>query len=131
MRERVRAVALLIRVSFRTDPWRSIGVLVEPLGMLSTPLFALFLKLITDGVLAQDVLSWPSRSPVSAPLMRSGFSPAGPDRGCASGSWNRSDSPSTRRSPHSPRPCLAWNITRSPNTKIGSNSCAGARDSSG
>ena len=51
----MRAVALLIGVSFRTDPWRSIGVLVEPLGMLSTPLFALFLKLITDGVLAQDV----------------------------------------------------------------------------
>jgi ATP-binding cassette subfamily B protein len=54
MRERFRAVALLVRAAWRTDRWRSLGLLIEPLGQLRFPLFAWFLKLLTDGALRHD-----------------------------------------------------------------------------
>ncbi|HEV7587867.1 MAG TPA: ABC transporter ATP-binding protein [Longimicrobium sp.] len=54
MRERMRALALLTRTAWRTDPWRSAGLLLEPIGNLRFPLFAWFLKLLADGALAHD-----------------------------------------------------------------------------
>ncbi|HEX8320476.1 ABC transporter ATP-binding protein [Longimicrobium sp.] len=60
MREQWRALALLVRTAWRTDPWRSAGLLLEPLGHLRFPLFAWFLKLLTDGAIRQDprLLAW-------------------------------------------------------------------------
>ncbi|HEV2150055.1 MAG TPA: ABC transporter ATP-binding protein [Longimicrobiaceae bacterium] len=55
MREHLRAVALLVRTAWRTDPWRSIGLLLEPLSFLRFPLFAWFLRLVVDGALRQDL----------------------------------------------------------------------------
>ncbi|MBB4636983.1 ABC transporter ATP-binding protein [Longimicrobium terrae] len=54
MREHGRAVALLVGAAWRTDPWRTAGLLLEPLGQLRIPLFAWFLKLLTDGAVRQD-----------------------------------------------------------------------------
>jgi ATP-binding cassette subfamily B protein len=60
MRERWRAVVLLVRTTWRTDPWRSLGTLLEPIGFLRFPLFAWFLKLIVDGAMRHDLrlLAW-------------------------------------------------------------------------
>jgi ATP-binding cassette subfamily B protein len=54
MRENWRVLALLVRAAWRTDPWRSAGLLLEPIGYLRVPLFAWFLKLMTDGALGHD-----------------------------------------------------------------------------
>ena len=54
MREHARAAALLLRTAWRTDPWRSAGLLLEPVGHLRFPLFAWFLKLLTDGAVRHD-----------------------------------------------------------------------------
>lgn len=54
MGERWRAMAMLVRTAWRTDPWRSAGLLLEPVGHLRFPLFAWFLGLMTDGVLRRD-----------------------------------------------------------------------------
>ncbi|HEX5869680.1 MAG TPA: ABC transporter ATP-binding protein [Longimicrobium sp.] len=54
MREQWRALALLVRTAWRTDPWRSAGLLLEPIGHLRIPLFALSLKLMTDGAIEKD-----------------------------------------------------------------------------
>ncbi|HYR06408.1 MAG TPA: hypothetical protein VEQ60_01490, partial [Longimicrobium sp.] len=54
MREQWRAVALLVRTAWRTDPWRSAGLLLEPIGNLRVPLFGVSLKLMTDGAIAHD-----------------------------------------------------------------------------
>jgi ATP-binding cassette subfamily B protein len=54
MREQWRALVLLVRAAWRTDPWRSAGLLLEPVGQLRVPLFAWFLKLLTDGAIRQD-----------------------------------------------------------------------------
>ncbi len=54
MRERWRAIRLLARTAWRTDPWRSAGLLLEPVAYLALPLIAWFLKLMTDGVLGHD-----------------------------------------------------------------------------
>jgi ATP-binding cassette, subfamily B, bacterial len=54
MREHWRAAALLLRTAWRTDRWRSLGLLLESIAMLRFPLFAWFLKLITDGALQRD-----------------------------------------------------------------------------
>lgn len=54
MREHGRALALLARTAWRTDPWRSAGLLLEPLGQLRLPLFAWCLKALADGVLRHD-----------------------------------------------------------------------------
>jgi ATP-binding cassette subfamily B protein len=54
MRERWRALVLLVRTAWRTDPWRSAGLLLEPVGALRFPLFAWFLKLMADGALRHD-----------------------------------------------------------------------------
>ncbi|HEX9940301.1 MAG TPA: ABC transporter ATP-binding protein [Longimicrobium sp.] len=54
MHERWRAVVLLVRTAWRTDPWRSAGLLLEPLGHLRFPLFAWFLKVLADGALRHD-----------------------------------------------------------------------------
>ncbi|HEX8903749.1 MAG TPA: hypothetical protein VF771_02765, partial [Longimicrobiaceae bacterium] len=54
MRERWRALVLLLRAAWRTDPWRSAGLLLEPVGYLRFPLFAWCLKLMTDGALRHD-----------------------------------------------------------------------------
>jgi ATP-binding cassette subfamily B protein len=55
MREQWRSLALLVRTAWRTDPLRSAGLLLEPVGYLRFPLFAWFLKLLTDGALRQDL----------------------------------------------------------------------------
>jgi len=55
MGERRRALALLARTAWRTDPWRSAGLLLEPLGYLRFPLFAWFLKVMADGALRHDL----------------------------------------------------------------------------
>jgi ATP-binding cassette subfamily B protein len=54
MRERLRAVRLLAGTAWRTDPWRSAGLLLEPVSFLRFPLFAWFLKLMVDGTLRDD-----------------------------------------------------------------------------
>ncbi|SOD02860.1 ATP-binding cassette, subfamily B [bacterium JGI 053] len=54
MRESLRAVGLLVRAAWKTDPWRSAGLLLEPVGHLRFPLFGLFLKLLVDGALRHD-----------------------------------------------------------------------------
>ncbi|WP_420130063.1 ABC transporter ATP-binding protein [Longimicrobium sp.] len=55
MGERWRAIALLIRMAWRTDRWRSLGLLLEPVGMLRFPLFAWCLKLMADGAASGDL----------------------------------------------------------------------------
>jgi ATP-binding cassette subfamily B protein len=54
MRERMRALALLVGAAWRTDPWRSAGLLLEPLGQLQGPLLAWCLAVVTDAALAHD-----------------------------------------------------------------------------
>jgi ATP-binding cassette subfamily B protein len=54
MRERWRALVLLVRTAWRTDPWRSAGLLLEPVGQLRFPLFAACLGLMADGALRHD-----------------------------------------------------------------------------
>lgn len=54
MRERWAELALLVRTAVRTDPWRSLGSLLEPLGSLMFPLFGWFLGLAVDGLLTHD-----------------------------------------------------------------------------
>jgi hypothetical protein len=64
MREQWRAVGMLARTAWRTDPWRSAGLLLEPVSQLALPFFAWFLKLMTDGVLRHDLrLAGPGRTP--------------------------------------------------------------------
>ncbi|HYR10874.1 MAG TPA: ABC transporter ATP-binding protein, partial [Longimicrobium sp.] len=60
MRERWNAILLLVRTAWRTDPWRSAGLLLEPLGHLRFPLFAWCLKLMAEGVMQHDPrkLAW-------------------------------------------------------------------------
>jgi ATP-binding cassette, subfamily B, bacterial len=54
MREQWRALAMLVRTAWRTDPWRSFALLLEPVGSLRFPLFAWCLKLMVDGALRHD-----------------------------------------------------------------------------
>jgi ATP-binding cassette subfamily B protein len=54
MRESWRAVAFLVRTAWRADPWRSAGLLLEPVGHLRFPLFAAFLGMVVDGALRGD-----------------------------------------------------------------------------
>jgi ATP-binding cassette subfamily B protein len=54
MHERWRALVLLVRTAWRTDPWRSAGLLLEPVGYLRFPLFAWCLKLMADGTQRHD-----------------------------------------------------------------------------
>ncbi|WP_020579282.1 ABC transporter ATP-binding protein [Actinopolymorpha alba] len=54
MRERWRELALLVRTAVRTDPWRSLGTLLEPLGSLMYPLFGWLLGFLADALLARD-----------------------------------------------------------------------------
>jgi ATP-binding cassette subfamily B protein len=54
MRERRRAIALLLRTAWRTDRWRSLGLLLEPVGYLRFPLFGWCLARITDGAVHRD-----------------------------------------------------------------------------
>ncbi|MEQ4207264.1 ABC transporter ATP-binding protein [Actinopolymorpha sp. B9G3] len=54
MRERWREISLLVRTAVRTDPWRSLGTTLEPLGALMYPLFGWFLGVLADGVLDRD-----------------------------------------------------------------------------
>jgi ATP-binding cassette subfamily B protein len=54
MREQWRAVLLLVRTAWRTDPWRSAGLLLEPISFLRFPLFAWFLGFMVDGALRHD-----------------------------------------------------------------------------
>lgn len=55
MGEQWRALVLLVRTAVRTDPWRSAGLLLEPLGQLRVPLIAWFLKLMVDGATRHDL----------------------------------------------------------------------------
>ncbi len=54
MSERRRALALLVRTAWRTDRWRCLGLLLEPVCFLRFPLFAWCLRLIADGALRHD-----------------------------------------------------------------------------
>jgi ATP-binding cassette subfamily B protein len=54
MREHWRAAVLLVRTAWRTDPWRSAGLLLEPIGQLQVPLFAWLLAMVTEGALRGD-----------------------------------------------------------------------------
>jgi len=54
MREQWRAVVLLVRTAWKTDPWRSAGLLLEPISFLRFPLFAWFLGLMVDGAFRHD-----------------------------------------------------------------------------
>jgi ATP-binding cassette subfamily B protein len=54
MRERWRAVAFLARTAWRTDRWRTLGLLLEPIGHLRFPLFAAFLGMMATGALRHD-----------------------------------------------------------------------------
>ncbi|MET9020834.1 ABC transporter ATP-binding protein [Actinopolymorpha sp. NPDC004070] len=54
MREHWADLVLLVRTAVRTDPWRSLGSLLEPLGSLMFPLFGWFLGLLVDGLLTHD-----------------------------------------------------------------------------
>jgi ATP-binding cassette, subfamily B, bacterial len=54
MREQWRALVLLVGAAWRTDKLRSAGLLLEPIGALRIPLFAWFLKVLTDGALRSD-----------------------------------------------------------------------------
>ena len=60
MREQWRALVLLVRTAWRTDPRRSAGLLLEPVGYLRFPLFAWCLKLLADGAARGDIrlLAW-------------------------------------------------------------------------
>jgi ATP-binding cassette, subfamily B, bacterial len=60
MREHWRALVLLVRTAWRTDPRRSAGLLLEPGGYLRVPLFAWCLKLLADGASRGDtrLLAW-------------------------------------------------------------------------
>jgi ATP-binding cassette, subfamily B, bacterial len=55
MRESWRALRFLAVTSIREEPWRALGSLLEPLSRLSFPLVAVWLKLLTDGVVQRDV----------------------------------------------------------------------------
>lgn len=55
MRETWRAMALLVGTAWRTDRWRSLGLLLEPVGMLRFPLFAWCLKVMADGAASRDL----------------------------------------------------------------------------
>ncbi|MDQ6748317.1 MAG: ABC transporter ATP-binding protein/permease [Candidatus Dormibacteraeota bacterium] len=56
MRERARAVLLVLTTAFRTDPWRATAVLVMNLGVsLSSVLFGLWLKFLVDGATRHDM----------------------------------------------------------------------------
>jgi ATP-binding cassette subfamily B protein len=54
MRENWRAIVLLVRTAWQTDRRGAVGMLLEPIAFLRYPLFAWFLKLMTDGALARD-----------------------------------------------------------------------------
>ncbi|HEX2210580.1 MAG TPA: ABC transporter ATP-binding protein [Longimicrobium sp.] len=54
MRDALGALGLLARAAWRTDPWRTAGLLLEPLGQLQGPLLAWFLAVVTDAALARD-----------------------------------------------------------------------------
>ena len=55
MRESWRGLMLLVRMAVRTDPWRSLGLLLEPISQMRYPLFAFCLKLMADGAVRQDL----------------------------------------------------------------------------
>ena len=71
MREQWRALLLLVRTAWRTDPWRSAGLLLEPVGALRFPLFAWCLKAMTDGALRGDLrlLGWAVAGIVAARVL--------------------------------------------------------------
>jgi ATP-binding cassette subfamily B protein len=54
MRERLAELGLLIRTAVRTDPWRSLGTLLEPLGRLMYPLLAWCIGLLVNGIVRRD-----------------------------------------------------------------------------
>lgn len=54
MRESWRALRFLVATTVREEPWRALGSLLEPLSRLSFPLVAVWLKLLTDGVVQRD-----------------------------------------------------------------------------
>jgi ATP-binding cassette subfamily B protein len=60
MREQWRAVGLLVRTAWRTDRWRSVGLVLEPISFLRFPLFAWFLGMMVDGTLRHDArtIAW-------------------------------------------------------------------------
>ena len=57
MAERFQSMILLLRTTWRVDPWRTLGLLLEPLAFLRAPLFAWYLKTMTDGLLHHNMAS--------------------------------------------------------------------------
>ena len=55
MRENWRALLLLTRTAWRTDRRRSAALVLEPICYLRVPLFALFLGMVADGAVRQDL----------------------------------------------------------------------------
>ncbi|HEX8393193.1 MAG TPA: ABC transporter ATP-binding protein [Longimicrobium sp.] len=55
MGERWRALRLLLGTAWRTDRWRSLALLLEPIGFLRFPLFAWCLKLMAEGAARGDL----------------------------------------------------------------------------
>lgn len=55
MKNHWRAVLLLVTTAWRTDRWRALGLVLEPISLLRVPLSAWCLKLIVDGTIARDV----------------------------------------------------------------------------
>ena len=51
MHELLRGLRLLVSTAFKTDPLRTCGLLLEPIGRLASPLAGLWLSFLTDGVL--------------------------------------------------------------------------------
>ncbi|HSU12933.1 ABC transporter ATP-binding protein [Longimicrobium sp.] len=54
MREQWRALVFLVGTAWKTARWRSLGLLLEPVGALRFPLFAWFLRLMADGAVRHD-----------------------------------------------------------------------------
>lgn len=52
MRETIRKLALITRMTVRTDPWRSLSALLEPISGGLQMLLGLWLKMIVDGAMS-------------------------------------------------------------------------------
>lgn len=55
MTEWVRSLRLIVSTTIRTDWRRSLGILLEPAGQAARPLFGLWLALLVDGVVEDDM----------------------------------------------------------------------------
>lgn len=54
MRDHYRAIVFLLGVAWKTDPWRTLGLLLEPVAFVRVPLFAYFTWVSVDAVTSQN-----------------------------------------------------------------------------